>query len=179
LLAVARVQVCEPVLCPALPAVNLATITYDQYGQQYGATVEYAVDRVACGGGTLVGGDATRTCEADGSWSGSAPSVSDCRSWWVGNSWYDTCITTCLSAGRSCVDGDWGLHDQPSLLAALEEVGQSFATFCQKIEFRDTSDHIINNMFRPSMCNGNCIVAVNAQPSVCDQTGYIRLCKCS
>jgi hypothetical protein len=80
------------------------------------------------------------------------------------------------------VDGDWGLHDQLSLLAVLEDVGQSFATAAchRSIDFIDTSNNIVNNMFRPSICDGGYVVAViNAQPSVCDQTGYIGLCKCS
>ena len=54
--------------CPALPEVEGATITLSN-GNIAPSTATYTCD----GGGPPQDGDATRTCQADGSWSGTAP----------------------------------------------------------------------------------------------------------
>ena len=37
----------------------------------------------------------------------------------------ESCDIVCAAEGLPCTDGDWGVHDQASLEAALEAAGQS------------------------------------------------------
>jgi hypothetical protein len=57
------------VLCPALPPLDGATIEYSN-GMISPSVATYTCDAT---GGAPIDGDATRTCQADGSWSGVAP----------------------------------------------------------------------------------------------------------
>ena len=60
---------CEVLHCPALPQIGEATIVVSNDGRAGASTATYACDS----GDAPTGGDATRPCQADGSWGGTAP----------------------------------------------------------------------------------------------------------
>ena len=46
-----------------------------------------------------------------------------------------TCTTTCNAIHRSCVNGDWGVHDEQSMVKALASAGLNASTWCTGYSF--------------------------------------------
>ncbi len=85
---------CDPVQCAALSAPANGKVTVSS--QLLGSTASYS-----CDGGFALGGDANRTCQANGAWSGTAPTcnaVSSC----AGNPCQNGSTCTDLSPGYTC-----------------------------------------------------------------------------
>jgi len=91
-----------------------------------------------------------------------------------------TCDATCSAAGQSCHDGDWGIHNQATMAAAIESQGLDAANVCQSYAiWHSTIDPTEAPPFART-ADGKCFYPGSATSSTCSDTLSYgeRLCKC-
>jgi hypothetical protein len=88
----------------------------------------------------------------------------------------EACSAVCSSAGMGCEDGDWGVHDEQSMRAALEAAWQSVDAVCTRGFY--SSSYLTS----PKVYEyyGECYYMEGSESTSCSATssGNRRLCRC-
>ena len=89
------------------------------------------------------------------------------------------CSATCSSAGMGCEAGDWGVHGEQSMRAALEAAGQSADALCTG-GFYSGSGSIWDGSPNVFESSGYCYYRGGSGSTSCSTTDpyYRRLCRC-
>jgi len=94
--------------------------------------------------------------------------------WIVGDA-SETCDDACAGISRGCIDGDWGVHDEASMVDALLSAGQDVDTLCSGGYEGASNDH------RPSVYGSSTMCKWAEQSTTVCATVYSdnqRICKC-
>ena len=113
---------------------------------------------------------------------GTGPVPPSTSSWFFGQTG-DSCDTTCQSQGRSCVDGDWGVHSRSDYAAALTQAGEDPSVKCSQ----STPYAPDSSSYQPATCSSSSCSArwrcyyPSSSTQQCSGHSDIfsRLCKCS
>ena len=134
--------------CPALPPLAGASIAYSN-GLVAPSVATYTCDG---SGGPPQDGDATRTCQADGSWSGSAPTTCAVA---CGAGPAD-CMTDrgCRTPGGRCIAFTCGAEAAHDQCARFKGAGWRTVTLTEHFEGGFCED-IIEHMWQPRLCTGH------------------------
>ena len=96
---------------------------------------------------------------------------------WVLQTASESCDTTCSGVGKSCTAGDWDVHDEQSMRAALAAVGDD-ATRCS--EYVSSTNTV--SPYVVTTGPGSCKFEPPGEATVCDTNDlvseYRKLCKC-
>jgi len=91
-----------------------------------------------------------------------------------------TCDATCSAAGLSCRAGDWDIHDQATMVAAIQSTGLDAANVCQS--YTESGWRGSPGAAAPAaqLASKECFYAQPATDSTCSgvPAGALRLCKC-
>eukprot|EP01046_Picozoa_sp_COSAG06_P033737 COSAG06_NODE_3468_length_5299_cov_16.617885_4_plen_466_part_00 len=151
--------------CSAILAVQIDTLSTAAYDQLY----------ATCSTGLPVE-PLLRTAAA----CAAAPIPPPPPAWYFGHP-FQSCDTVCSDAGRSCSDGDWGIHSEESFRAALVAVGQDWMSVCRGAGRGFQQSNSWEGF--PSTCSGcsrGCVYATAGQQSECSASASSRsrLCRC-
>jgi hypothetical protein len=88
----------------------------------------------------------------------------------------EACSATCSSAGMGCEEGDWGVHGEQSMRAALEAAGQSADALCTG-GFHSSSMESSPKVWESG---GYCLYMPGSGSTSCSAAGSYnrRLCRC-
>lgn len=88
----------------------------------------------------------------------------------------DSCTNTCAAAGVGCTDGDWGIHDQASLVSALDAAGVDATTRCTTYDSGAQMKGAMTQTASPGGCHWSHAGTVAQCSATTDH--YFRLCRC-